>query len=810
MAQNFRGEEDDIIIDDDWDDLPPEALTALEEQAIQFTQQEAHVIISTRRKTQHRLPKTLPAVPTTILRSREVHNQQQQSHGYVGDKVIRRGVLEKKTQTASEVTTARDVVRRGPVHDGHNEQPIGDQHQRGYGSVPYRGGPPNSKATSSQVEQPQIPGNDPQTTSNLEFQIQKLEKQLFGVQEEVKLRVGEVAIVRAREEKDKRELEGKLNAEQKRHEEDMARLNAELQRVGDEKDRLMTENKDFRHNLREDVQSTKNLKGAGGIQGPVREKVNSGGILSTPRKPRPKGYGDGFDDDEIMVISPIKSGGGGGGAGRRSNKGGTPTKIGGKRKKRSFQESPGKTLELSQSNRIIEEDEPPEDHRPLEDRMIEEDEPPLVNEPQEDKVVVQKINGRDGRYDFLQIILNHRTLGDSGLRTFEEFAKYHLPSNPEKSLASMLLDQLSCLNIKGKVEKLEVEVCKVLLKQWSNCLEEKYYRPIHSVNNLILFILALNNTMSKAPEVIDHLVPLVQLTIDINAIPRHQKAPVNSLKPEIKILAHLKLLHLTALGCMYQEDQHPNDPPIKGFWTRMRTDFVLTLLGNEAPIEEIGAMIELLSTSSLEGSLGPISSGIETQREHEYHLLDRLSFLLVFIPTDGVPWRYRWKAEETTRLRIGVLKLLGVFCCTRHGGEMLARHARVIGRLVQSMNDELDSLYDYHERRSLSAKQINLSARILHHLVKTQPNEILPLQEKEKLRLIPGGIYRFRVVLARLAMIYRDGNGGMVFEKEIDDDVIQMAREILEVSVNPEETETFAAAFTLRGIGDRSGGGGGD
>ena len=73
------------------------------------------------------------------------------------------------------------------------------------------------------------------------------------------------------------------------------------------------------------------------------------------------------------------------------------------------------------------------------------------------------------------MILNHRSLGNTGLRTFEEFAKCHLPSKPEISLASILLDQISWLNVKGKtIQKFEVEICKIILKQWSNCSEEKY------------------------------------------------------------------------------------------------------------------------------------------------------------------------------------------------------------------------------------------------------------------------------------------------------------------------------------------------
>lgn len=202
-----------------------------------------------------------------------------------------------------------------------------------------------------------------------------MKNQLEGAKDEVRLKNGEVLIVRSREEARIKRLEEELKAIQKCHEEDTVKVNAELKQAIEEKENLVRHNKFLQQDLLDVTQSVRNLKG-GDIQGSVREKANAA-MLSTPKKPRPNGYGDGFDDAEIMVMSPTTKSGGG-----RRSKGGTPTKIGGKRKKRDFQESPAKTLELSQSHRTIVDDEPQQENRPL-----------------EDKVVIQKINGRDGRYD---------------------------------------------------------------------------------------------------------------------------------------------------------------------------------------------------------------------------------------------------------------------------------------------------------------------------------------------------------------------------------------------------------------------------
>ncbi len=48
-------------------------------------------------------------------------------------------------------------------------------------------------------------------------------------------------------------------------------------------------------------------------------------------------------------------------------------------------------------------------------------------------------------------------------------------------------------------------------------------------------------------------------------------------------------------------------------------------------------------------------------------------------------------------LRIAVLNLLGTICCTQHGGEAMAKHDHVIGRLVRLMDDELDALYNFQQ-----------------------------------------------------------------------------------------------------------------
>lgn len=190
MAQN--GHEEDDIIDDDWDNLPIETLTTLEEQAIQYTQQ-GHVIISPRRKKQHQHFTNVPTVPTALRQAEPRTGQNQpRNDGHAGDRTFRRDVLDPKkptatVQTAYDDSKARDVVRRAAPQDygqtnqsaGQNTSSFGGhQQQRGHGNVPFRGRQPESRPASSQLEVSGIPfqvlDNGSNAITNLESQIQKV------------------------------------------------------------------------------------------------------------------------------------------------------------------------------------------------------------------------------------------------------------------------------------------------------------------------------------------------------------------------------------------------------------------------------------------------------------------------------------------------------------------------------------------------------------------------------------------------------------------------------------------------------------
>jgi len=56
-------------------------------------------------------------------------------------------------------------------------------------------------------------------------------------------------------------------------------------------------------------------------------------------------------------------------------------------------------------------------------------------------------------------------------RSFEVLSNFALPSKPERSLSSILLDALSPLNTGAKVDNLAVVIGLTAISSWSQCLD---------------------------------------------------------------------------------------------------------------------------------------------------------------------------------------------------------------------------------------------------------------------------------------------------------------------------------------------------
>ena len=191
-------------------------------------------------------------------------------------------------------------------------------------------------------------------------------------------KAGEIAIVRANQAKITKEYEYKMKATEKFHADEAARQKLQIESARAELENITTENKFLKQDLNEEGEQTRilrrNLKNAGaGVGGntiPSKEAANAG-PQTTPKKHKALPFRDGFDDDEIMVISPSKV--------APKAKRGTP-KVGDKRKRKVNDDSPGQPLQLSQSRG---------------ENIVEDVEQPRV---QEENAVLEKISRQDDRF----------------------------------------------------------------------------------------------------------------------------------------------------------------------------------------------------------------------------------------------------------------------------------------------------------------------------------------------------------------------------------------------------------------------------
>lgn len=243
----------------------------------------------------------------------------------------------------------------------------------------------------------------------------------------------------------------------------------------------------------------------------------------------------------------------------------------------------------------------------------------------------------------------------------------------------------------------------------------------------------------------------------------------------------------------------------------MRFDFVLMVVYPVQPLADILTMLDILRTSILPATFGPIVSSVSAststsaatmttpvnpqQAKNERYVLERLTALLTETPRHPPPLSTpRYPAHTLSSLRLSVLSVLSSLSKTAHGLQALAIHPSAIARLIKILHDEMDALYDHRYGHELSASMINTSTRILHSIMTSDEAKegVGDLQGKLTGGGLGGaGMHKHIVGLTRLAF-----SGGEILEKGIDDEVVEMAHRLLEEAVTPEEGEALLGAFT--------------
>ncbi len=162
-------------------------------------------------------------------------------------------------------------------------------------------------------------------------------------------KIGEIAIIRANESKARKENENRLLELQRLHADEAARHRVEVERVLAEQKKIATEKDFLEFNLAQGNERIKSLQRAVKDSGAPQTLDNKESPFTTPKKNKSRPYGDGFNDDEIQMISPPKL--------ALRPKATTP-KAGEKRKRKAVEGRPVQPLLLSQGQKKDPQDDP--------------------------------------------------------------------------------------------------------------------------------------------------------------------------------------------------------------------------------------------------------------------------------------------------------------------------------------------------------------------------------------------------------------------------------------------------------------------
>nr|POE75105.1 hypothetical protein CFP56_63340 [Quercus suber] len=582
---------------------------------------------------------------------------------------------------------------------------------------------------------------------------------------------GEVAIVRANQDKVVREYEQRITVMQRLHADDVAKQKLELETNRKEKEKMETANRFLQHDL---VQESERVK-----------KVNTASTtkpmtVRTPRKPAKRlDIGDGFENAEVQFGSPSKN--------KDRSREQTP-KLGAKRK-RQAQDSPVEALSFTHPNQFFQ-------HGANE--LV-----ALLDHRHENAVVTLESD----QYSFMQRILLHVPQAGHD-RTIEALSRYIFPSNVGKTLSSMLIEQLMLSEHPVAAVSLPIKLGNIALGLWSRCLQDKYYRPLYLLLSLIRYAVWLEPS-SAVSQLTEYAVPLCLKSIDLVVVPQFQamgavakpSEDFETLKRDIDVSKILSLLqHICESASLAPERVH-------AFWKHWHPQQALLGLSRVRSMGDIVTSLRMLALSTRSTSWGPIAAKPEGQYKQEMDLLDRVTLLLFEVPQppSGEP---PYDAIQIANLRLEVLALFKSICMTDHGCGIFAEQHNALGRLVLFLNYQVNALYNVPppspDRTSvygpagpapqihdLVVESVNTTVKLIHYvLTRHETVDIV-----QKVQAIRGGYHKFLVSMTRIAFSEQ-----LVFEQGIEDEVVETAHSLLDDVLSPDEGEAVVKAVeTPRG-----------
>jgi len=578
---------------------------------------------------------------------------------------------------------------------------------------------------------------------------------------------GEIAIVRANQEKAAKEYERRIELMQKMHADESAKQKAELEFGRKEREKMRTDNRFLQHEVAEEVERAKRMTSAS------KPRTSTGG-KDTPTRLKRTNLGDGFEDDEVRVISPSRS--------KDKQKDHTPKHPA--KRKRTVNDSPIAPLSFTRPAESIRRQNSGQSQASI-------DVPSLA------------VSAIDKRFDFSQRMLRHRPYKGHE-PAVEALSKHAFPSEPPNSLFTILMNTLTYPPASDELDYYPLKLSRALLELWTRCLNEQLYSPLYLILDLLHFALYFE-LPSVISQLIEDALPLCDRSVHLVATPigrasinatfaaNLDREALDKLADEINVDEVMDFLQRLCEAATQVPER------LEVFWKHMDLRFTLLMLNKAQPISQITICLRTLKSSALQATFGPICDDPEQQAKQETNLVDRLTSLLFDMPE--MPKDERpYSEEEIVELRLAILKVFRSMCLTDHGGLLLARHVHAVGRLIRFLNGQVDKLYkvplviaaananmtDEPNAHGLVIQTINMTTRLIYHLIRTYEETV---DISQKLKVIHGGYHKFLVSMTRIAFSEQ-----LVLERGIEDDVAEAAHAILDNSLTPEEGEAIAMA----------------
>ncbi|KAL2753122.1 hypothetical protein ACRALDRAFT_2112952 [Sodiomyces alcalophilus JCM 7366] len=659
--------------------------------------------------------------------------------------------------------------------------------------------PPTSTAHQASQGPPRNPSSSA-TASNdifaaLQQRVRVLEAELYTAR-------GEIAIIRSNSTKAQQEHTAELGRVQKQNAEQQAKNQRLVEQALAAEKNATTELQFLQRDLQEaSARARRKDPTAAAPKQTGATATGRAGIATTPGKTNKTwSVADGFDDMD-MVVSPTK------GRARTRDAGAvaippaerTPSK--GKRKRPTL-ESPVMALETHEADVPMAED----------------------GEAAAPSPVSYAAAPNALPFEFLPLVLDHASLHGEP-PTFEILTRYSYPSDPTTSFAAIILRRLPLLGNPGDPYSLLIDFAGLIVDMWHQCLEEKLYRPIWDLASLVAFTLQLQ-TVSVAPYLINNIVPAIEKSIYKVAEIRFNRfkrissavagdAASEELEQQIDttfLLSLLRLIGMASVTSVTQTDEGTQTRQAE-FWRMVPLDLVLIFLTPGQRLDDVLGMMDLLCTSALPKSIGPVSEERDAESTARM-VLEKLTCNLVDPPREAST------PPQVHIVGLAALRTLTAFAQSTFGALQIAHHVNAIPRMVAMLAGLVDELYGVSEPvavigvgDSAQAKKmapghltdesdgtgddlegihklIKQTVRLLHRLV-TDPETTDAANIQSKLAMAYGGSHRYILALSRIHFAEED----LVYEAGIDEETADLARELCEFVVTPDEGEGVREAF---------------